>query len=38
MKNGEKSMIIDKPKQIDYRFKILYAIAIMMVCFGHTGG
>lgn len=25
-------------KNVDYRFKILYAVGIIMVCLGHTGG
>lgn len=27
-----------KNKKVDYRFKILYAVAIIMVCCGHAGG
>ncbi len=26
------------PKETDYRFKILYAFGIIMVCSGHVGG
>lgn len=30
--------MMTKDKKIDYRFKILYAVGIIMVCCGHTAG
>ena len=32
------TIMMEESKKVDYRFKILYALGIIMVCCGHVEG